>query len=96
MNDDTAAPLTKDEALRVNELHYTGTGMCHANLGPRGGVTIHVVRVRRNGATQTWKTRPMEWRMPVKYGMRSRDQFSITQTDAVNYHPAERCPANLR
>ena len=26
--------------------------------------------VRRNGKTQTWKTRPGEFRIPVKYGFR--------------------------
>ena len=27
------------------------------------------LRVRRNGATKTWKTRPDEFRIPVKYGL---------------------------
>ena len=27
------------------------------------------MRVRRNGKTQTWKTRPNEFRIPVKYGL---------------------------
>lgn len=93
-NEDIAAPLTRDETLTCNEFHYTGDGMCRTTLGPRGGVTYHVTRVRRTGRTQTWKTRPTEWRIPVRYGF--REQFSIRQSDAANYHPAERCPANLR
>ncbi len=28
-------------------------------------------RVRRNGATKTWKTRPGEFRIPVKMGLRT-------------------------
>lgn len=28
-------------------------------------------RLRRNGATQTWKTRPREFSIPVKAGLRS-------------------------
>lgn len=29
------------------------------------------IRLRRNGKTQTWKSRPNEFRIPVKYGLRS-------------------------
>ncbi len=28
-------------------------------------------RVRRNGATKTWKTRPGEFRIPIKAGLRA-------------------------
>jgi hypothetical protein len=28
-------------------------------------------QVRRNGATKTWKTRPGEFRIPIKAGLRS-------------------------
>ena len=38
---------------------------------------------RRNGATKTWKTRPAEFSMPVKYGM--YEAFRIEHTDAENY-----------
>jgi len=27
------------------------------------------LRVRRNGSTKTWKTRPEEFKIPVKYGL---------------------------
>ena len=37
------------------------------------------ISVRRNGATKTWKTRPGEFRIPVKYGM--YEHFYITQDD---------------
>lgn len=33
------------------------------------------VRVRRNGKIKLWKTRPTEFRLPVKYGL--RDHFYI-------------------
>jgi len=35
------------------------------------------VRARRNGKTKTWKTRPNDFKIPVKYGL--RDCFYITQ-----------------
>jgi hypothetical protein len=28
-------------------------------------------RVRRNGRTKLWKTRPGQWRIPIKAGLRS-------------------------
>ena len=44
------------------------------------------VKVRRNGATQLWKTRPTEFRIPVKYGIMSRGQFQIWHTDAGEWN----------
>jgi hypothetical protein len=35
---------------------------------------------RRNGTTKTWKTRPNDFKIPVKYGL--RDCFYITQDNA--------------
>ena len=40
--------------------------------------------VRRNGSTKTWKTRPTEFRIPVKMGLRSCDyidQNNMNQED---------------
>ena len=38
------------------------------------------LRCRRNGATKLWKTRPEEFKIPVKYGM--YEYFYITQDNA--------------
>jgi hypothetical protein len=46
---------------------------------------------RRNGATQTWKTRPAHFRIPVKYGLRSYGQ--IYDHDAGRFHVASECPS---
>lgn len=40
-------------------------------------------RLRRNGACQTWKTRPEDFSLPVKYGM--SDAFRITHQTADDY-----------
>jgi hypothetical protein len=64
--------ITKKQALAENEFHENGT--CR--------------RYRRNGTTQTWKTRPAQWRIPVRFGLRSG---SIWNTDAWNFHPASTC-----
>jgi hypothetical protein len=51
-----------------------------------------IYRWRRNGATQTWKTRPSEFRVPVKYGIRSYG--NITEVNADQYHTEADCPDN--
>lgn len=38
-------------------------------------------KLRRNGRTQTWKTRPMDFRIPVKAGLRS--YASVTEGDSI-------------
>lgn len=58
----------------------------HENHEPAG----KIFEWRRNGATQTWKTRPGEFRIPVKYGLRSYGQ--IRQYDASRFHRADQCP----
>lgn len=51
---------------------------------------------RRNGATQLWKTRPADFRVPVKYGLYAYGQ--IWHTDAHLFHvpgdPKHRCGEN--
>ena len=41
--------------------------------------------LRRNGATQTWKTRPMDFSIPVKCGLKSCAR--LTDTDSVTRAP---------
>lgn len=81
--------LTKQQAIMADEFHH---GNCTVHIGPKGGVTTKCTRVRRNGRTQTWVTRPTEWRIPVKYGIRAKDQFSIHHYDAGLWHTADECP----
>lgn len=69
-------------------------GTCTYTIGPRGGVTVRVEEWRRNGATQTWKTRPNEFRVPIKYGM--RDYWAIDQNNAHEFHRAGDCVPTVR
>ena len=41
-------------------------------------------RVRRNGATQTWKRDPNRFRIPVKFGLKGYGQ--ITESDDFGYN----------
>jgi hypothetical protein len=79
--------VTKEQAMVANMFHH---GECTRTEGPRGGVTIRVEQWRRNGKTKTWKTRPTEWSVPIKYGL--RDCAYISQRNADEFHTAEDCP----
>jgi hypothetical protein len=70
--------ITMQDALTVNEFHED-----HEPAGK-------IYAWRRNGATQTWKTRPDEFRIPVRYGLRGYGQ--IYHTDADRFHRADQCP----
>ena len=66
--------------------HY---GKCSKTVGPRGGVTENVTRYRKSGMLKTWKTRPNDFRMPVKYGM--RNHYYIDQGNCDQFHFASEC-----
>ena len=78
--------VTKDESIVSVEFHY---GECQRWHGPRGGITFHQIRFRRNGKTKTWVRSPDEFRIPVKRGF--REYGYITQTNAHEFHTAEQC-----
>jgi hypothetical protein len=79
--------ITLAQALTADSFHY---GNCTRKVGPRGGVTVKVVSCRRNGATQTWKTRPTEFRVPIKYGLYQYGE--VTHDNAGCWHAPEDCP----
>lgn len=79
--------ITKQQAVTAQEFHY---GECTRTTGPRGGVKENIVVWRRNGATKTWKTRPQEFSVPVKYGM--RDYTHINERNARFFHTEADCP----
>ena len=79
--------ITREQAITSREFHY---GKCTCTVGPRGGKTVKVETWRRNGATKTWKTRPDEFSVPIKYGLYGYS--SIEHWDAAEWHAAEDCP----
>ena len=63
-----------------------------AQMAGHGDVFIHVslknadgtaLRARVNGQCKLWKTRPGEFRLPMKYGL--RDCFYITEKDMEDW-----------
>lgn len=81
--------ITREQALdeSITEFHY---GECTQKIGPKGSVVMRIQRVRRNGKCQTWKTRPEDFRLPIKYGL--RDCGEITPSNASQFHVAADCP----
>lgn len=69
-----------------NEFHQNG---CCRNVGPNGGITETIVRVRRSGQTEVWK-RSGDWRIPVKYGL--YQSLYITPENNIHWHVAANCP----
>ena len=65
--------LTKDQAMTASYFE-------HVTLKNKDGTAL---RARRNGQTQTWKTRPDEFRIPAKHGL--KDYFNITEKTASEW-----------
>ena len=89
--------MTKADASALTygqTLHCTFRTACVVVTGPRGGVKEQVVRVRVSGACQTWKTRPDEFRVPVKHGLYASGE--ITQRNGEDFHVPAECPAGIR
>jgi hypothetical protein len=77
----TSKLITSKKDMKVAVLVNRNNAMTadnfeHTTLKNRDGSPL---RTRRNGKTQTWKTRPEEFRIPVKHGL--YDYFNITQNN---------------
>ena len=62
----------------------TGTVLHHKELRNADGSPL---RARINGRCKTWVTRPDEWRLPMKHGLRSC--FYITERNAADWELPE-------
>ena len=75
----TSELITSKNEMKVSilvnrENAMTANNFEHCTLKNRDNTPV---RARRNGKTQTWKTRPAEFKIPVKYGL--KECFYITQ-----------------
>ena len=90
--------ITIDQAIKLGsgelceEIHCEVVRSCKRTKGPRGGEHVSIVRVRPSGRCQLWKTRPTEFRLPVKYGL--YESGEITQNNQASFHLASDCHAN--
>jgi hypothetical protein len=69
--------ITKEQAMTHSRFHHVS--MKNADGTP--------VRCRANGACKTWVTRPDDFRLPVKHGL--RDFFYITPSNAGEWEVAD-------
>ena len=81
--------INMQQAISAHEFH---AGECVKTIGKRGGVTIKQEVWRRNGKTKLWKTRPTEYQVPIKHGLRA--YAYITPSEADQVHTSEDCPLN--
>lgn len=65
----------------TKEMAMTCTEFFHDYITNRDGAPV---RCRANGKCKTWKTRPKEFRLPVKYGLRTC--FYITHRNAHEWN----------
>lgn len=75
--------ITKEQAMALRHgdvLHFIGQQNCRVWYGKHGGYHESIVCVRVSGRCKTWKTRPTEFQLPVKYG--------LYQSSCVNEHNA--------
>ena len=75
--------ITKNQALTERHFHSN-------NCQFVSNRNYTCFRYRANGACKTWKTRPDEFRLPVKRGCCSFGY--ITDSNANNFHVANDCP----
>lgn len=79
--------ITKAQAITASEFH---SEPCLRTYGPRGGIKTQQHVWRRNGVTQVWKTRPEDFKIPVKHGLYQHGY--VHQDNAHMLHTAEDCP----
>ena len=80
-------PLTASDVLTANR-NDTLYKHFHENDSHRPDGTCY--EHRPNGRLQTWKTRPTEFRLPIKYGLRSYSH--IDEYNVGDFHYAFECP----
>lgn len=69
--------LTKEEAMTARNFEHMTE--LNADKTP--------VRARRNGKTKTWVTRPDEWALPVKHGL--KQCFTLTEKNSELWRVAK-------
>ena|SRR3990167_9913404 len=75
------------EAARASHIHW---GNCTRSIGTRGGIKEHSTVCKVNGVLKVWKTRPNDFRLPVKHGLRGYGE--VTPENISQYHLESECP----
>ena len=80
----------KAEALAAAEFHKG----CSFEVGPKGGIKEHH-KVWRKGKTQTWKTRPDEFTITCRFGLKTFDYFTENELGQKGIYTELTCPATI-
>ena len=82
--------ITKQQAidLPLNEIHYYNPKTRIAGL-PNSKKYLRCTKWRRNGKTKVWKTRPLEFSVPIKHGLYA--YAHLTNKNAERYHLSTEC-----
>ena len=79
--------ITKEQAMTADFFHL---GTCSKRVGKRGAIYLTATQWRRSGRTKTWKTRPEDFRVPVKYALSASSYIDLEH--AQDWHLPEDCP----
>jgi len=82
--------ITKTLALALTFGQEIHLATCRRDVGPRGGVTEKIFRWRVNGKCKIWKTRPGEFELPIKYGLKTFGY--VTRSNGGGFHVVGDCP----
>ena len=86
--------ITKLQAESNNYFHYHNPNISIAGMSEekiqQSRMKCH--KWRRNGKTKLWKTRLLEFKVPIKYGLYSYGY--LTQENADKFFLPEDCQAN--
>lgn len=80
--------LEHERATRRATLHFNEE--CHLAFGPRGGTNRKLWAYRVNGKVKTWKTRPTEFQVPLKHGLKGPHGY-VTEANAIALHLESEC-----
>lgn len=82
--------MTREDAINATHHQELHAGECKLIIGSRGGTTHRVEVWRVNGRCQTWKTRPADFSLPIKYGFKGPHSYVTPQNMHV-FHLASEC-----
>lgn len=85
--------ITKEQALGLgygDYIHYNG---CKVEIGTRGGKKFKVEKYRVASQIKTWATRPNDWMLTVKWGMKPQTYAvgTVGGYNAQDFHLASEC-----
>lgn len=73
-------------------LRFHVNSVCWRSYGPRGGGNRRFEEWRANGQLKTWKTRPTDFRLPLKFGLKAFSQLTPREIGTVHF--AHECPCD--